>query len=80
MNAELTEHGAFIRNAISTYGDGHPEAAQALATVVLDRLIGMYEHKGQIKNPADGDAFIQGRPWREWFFSLPIPVSTTRLG
>ncbi|MFE6649293.1 hypothetical protein ACFVJS_22190 [Nocardioides sp. NPDC057772] len=74
VNAELIEHGALIRKAISAYGDGHPEASQALATVVMDRLVGMYEHKGQIKNPADGVAFIQGRPWREWFFFLPIPV------
>ncbi|GGR74418.1 hypothetical protein J2S40_003073 [Nocardioides luteus] len=74
VDAELLEHGAFIRKAINAYGDGHPEAAQALATVVMDSLVGMYEHQGQIKNPADGVAFVQGRPWREWFFFLPVPV------
>lgn len=70
----LLESGALIRSAIGAFVAGHTEAAQTLATVVMDGLVGRYAHDGQIKNPTNGAAFLEDEGMREWFFLLPVPA------
>lgn len=74
VDPELLESGVLIRSAISAFVAGHTEAAQTLATVVLDGLVGRYAHQGQIKNPTHGVAFLEDEGMREWFFLLPVPA------
>ncbi len=74
----LPEQGVLIRMAISAHRDGHVEAAQALATGVLDKLIAQHPHGSNIKSAAKGHAHIDEHfGTRDTFFMYPIPVSHT---
>lgn len=71
----LPERGRLIRASISAYQNGHPEAAQALATVVLDQLLADHRWANNVKGATTGVAFIETKmDIREAFYFLPLPV------
>lgn len=79
VDADLPVYGHMTRRAIAAYDDGHWEAAQTLATVVLDALVARHQNHTNLKSAADGPEFISGKMGnRDAFFLLPLPVVHTR--
>lgn len=66
-------YGSFIRKAIRAHLDGHPEAGQALATNVLDRLVNEHPNKGQLVNKNEAHRILEALPHRDAYFWQPIP-------
>ncbi|MBE7324587.1 hypothetical protein IEQ44_07975 [Nocardioides sp. Y6] len=76
VNDDLPQKGVLIRSAIATYRDGHHEAAQALATVILDGLVSRHPNNPQLKNADEGHAYIDTKhDFRDAFFLLPLPTA-----
>jgi hypothetical protein len=72
--------GSTIRGAIAAYRDGHHQAAQALATNVLDSTLqefGSETHRqgvvgSGVKGRGRGIAYVQDLPLSEWFALAPL--------
>lgn len=92
VDLAVAPQGSLIRNAIAAHNDGHTQAAQALATVVLDHLAALAvnriyeagitpspEKAKEIKSAAVGNTFIEDNlKHQSAFFLHPLPFVHTK--
>jgi len=77
IEPDLAILGMYLRRAIAAYTHGHAEAAQALATNVLDTLVRKYTHHAQLTG-SDGIDHVMRQTRQHWMFLAPIPVAHTK--
>lgn len=74
VDEDLAARGMLVRKAIDAYRDGHREAAQALATNVLDSLVTQHRHRGQLTRQSEFAAIAGLVTWADTRNLMPIPI------